>query len=428
MNSENNNTPQENNESVIVELPLKNSKKKKSFSSKKSDYNGPRLSPLALGIIAAIILIIIYIIADISSGGFIYTVNGKFQSVLTKSSSQNYAVEINADSVFDFEAHGDGFMLLTENGVSFVEKNGELISGQQMVYSTPLADVNGKNIVIYDKGNSSYTLMHNRAIISQQKLEDRIVDFAVSKDNNYAIVLRDDSYKTVLIGCNSKGKIIYQWNCSDGYITDVAINDNGNKVAVSVINSTNAVLSSHIYILDFEYDSAYAEFEYTDETVIGAKFLTDRKIQVITDKNVYRISGKNQTVSSEYGTQDIICTDFSEEYTAVITKDYSHDDTYILSLFKSNGKLKYSVTLNGKVTGLSISDKSVAVLFSDKIETYSKSGKLVGSITDTKHYDGIVINKNFIYVLSSDTVRRFPAYGNMSYEPQIVEDETHVEE
>lgn len=425
-----NNRQEDYDESVIVELPVENniSESKKSVRKKnrsvKRKANGPKLSSFAYGIIIVLILMIVYAVSDLATGGFIYTVNGKFQSLFTRGTADEFSVEINANSVYGFERCGNGFMLLTENGVSFVDKNGTLSSSQQLVYSSPASDINGNKMVLYDRGNTSYTLMRNSSIYSQQQLDNRIIDFAVSSKNNYAVVLRDENSKTILVGCNSKDEVIYQWNCPKGYISDVVINDNGNKVAVTVINSVNAVLSSTVYILDFEYDSAYAEFEYTGETVVGSKFLSDRKLQIITDKNVYRISGKNQTVALEYGTQDICYSDFSEKYVAIITKDYSHDDTYTLSLFNKNGKLKFSVTVNGKVTGLSVSDKSIAVLFSDKLETYSNRGKLVGCVSNTKHYEGIVINKNFIYVLSSDSVKRFPAYGNMSFEPAEAEEVT----
>ena len=96
----------------------------------------------------------------------------------------------------------------------------------------------------------------------------------------------------------------------------------------------------------------------------------------------------------------------------------------MLSLFSKTGKLKYSVDINGKVRGLSVSDKSVAVLFSDKTETYSKRGKLVGSAENINHFVDIVLNGNYIYVLSTDTVRKYPAYGNVSDSDAVIEDET----
>ena len=314
--------------------------------------------------------------------------------------------------------------MLTENGISYVKKSGDISSGQQLTYSSPSMEINKDRVVVYDRGNTSYLLMRNENLYSQQKTDERIIDFALSEKDNYAVAVRDQNAKSVLYGMDAKGKVIFQWNCPHGYITDVSITSSGGKVAVTVINAENAVLDSTVYILDFEYDSAYAQFDYKNETVLGAKFLTNRKIQVVTDKNVYLISGKEQKVVYEYGTADICFSDFSEKYTAVITKDYSHDDYYLLSLFSKTGKLRYSVGINGKVRGLSVSDKSVAVLFADKTETYSKWGKLVGSAENINHFDDIVLNGNYIYVLSADTVRKYPAYGNISDSDAVVEDET----
>lgn len=383
-----------------------------------------KLSPAACAVIIVLIFVFVYVVADLSSGGFLYTANGRFVSFLTKSSSQEFSVETNADTIYDFESYGNGFVMLTENGITYVKKSGNVSSSQQLTYSSPSFEINDDRVVVYDRGNNSYLLIRNENVYSQQKTDERIIDFALSEKDNYAIAVRDKNAKSVLYGMDEKGKVIFQWNCPHGYITDVIITSSGGKVAVTVLNAENAVLGSTVYILDFEYDSAYAQFDYKNETVLGTKFLTNKKIQVITDKNVYLISGKNQKVVYEYGTADICYSDLNAKYSAVVTKDYSHDDYYLLSLFSKTGKLKYSVPVNGKVRGLSVSDKSVSVLFADKTETYSKWGKLVGSAEEINHFDDIVLNGNYIYVLSTDAVLRYPAYGKVADSETVIEDET----
>ena len=130
---------------------------------------------------------------------------------------------------------------------------------------------------------------------------------------------------------------------------------------------------------------------YNEEIVIGAEFLTNKRVQVITDKNVYLIKGRDQKVVYSYGSADICYSAISssEKLTAIITNDHTHDDYYTLSVFSSNGKLKYSVPVTGKVMDVAVSDKSVAVLFDHKTETYSKWGKLAGSTQDINYNDEI---------------------------------------
>lgn len=413
--------PDDTNTKRIDETKRKVARNIKRFDAKRS-RNGARLSPFAYGIIIALIFVIVYIVSDISSGGFLYTINGRFVSLFSDRSSQDFSVSTNSDTVYDFEPFNNGFMLLTDNGVSFIEKSGETSSSQQFTYSSPSVEISGNRAVVYDRSNTSYSLMKNEKLYSQQKTDNRIIDFALSEKDNYAIAVKDENAKSILYGMDARGKVIYQWNCPKGYISDIAITPSGGKVAVTVIDAVNAMLCSTVYILDFEYDSAYAQFEYESETVLGTKFLSNRKIQVVTDRNVYCISGKDQQVVYEYGTNDILFCDFSDKYTAVVTKDYSHDDSFTLLLFSKSGKLRSSAALSGKVRGLSVSDKSVAVLFADKTETYSKRGKLVGSVGNINHYDDIVLNGNFVYVLSSDSVKKYPAYGTVSN--VVVEEET----
>lgn len=383
----------------------------KKFNSIKNDKKTP-ISPKILIIGIVLILIVVYLITDISTGGIISTVNGKFVSVLTKNASADFSVNTDAENVYGFSPYGSGYVILTENGISYVDSDGAVSSRQQLTYSLPSMEIMGKSILVFDRGNTSYSLIKNKSLYSQMSTEKSIIDAAISKRDNYAIAVRDENAKSILYGYSSSGKIIYQWNCPDGYIADIAINKSGSKVAVTVINSENAVLSSKIYILDFEYDSAYAEFEYNSEIVIGSKFITNRKLQIVTDKNVYTISSKTQNVAYSYDSAEICYTSVSQgNCTAVIINEHTHDNYYTLLFFSKSGKLKYTVPLNGKVLDVSASDKSVSVLFDSKTETYSSTGKLVGMTENINYNNRLVLNSNYLFVLSSDSVKRFASYG-----------------
>lgn len=393
-----------------------NDKKQKKPNKKKSRINKNKapFSNSILILIVVAILLLVYIVTSASSGGFVSTVNGKMVAALTKSSTQDFDYSVNADTVSAFSAYNNGFVILTEDGIEFVGSDGSMISRQQYSYGSPMLVQRENRFMVYNLGDSSYSLMKNTSLYSQQSVNDDIINAAISSKNNYVIAVRNgDSAKSILYGFNGNGKLIYQWNCSVGYISDVVMNDSGSKAVVTVVNSVNAVLCSTVYILDFEYDTEYAKFEYTDEMVIGTKFLSNKKIQVVTDKKVYLISSKKQDTVYEYGSADIYYTNIAEgKYTAVVTKSYTLDDSYILSIFNKFGKLKASVELSGEVCGLDSSSKSIAVLFKDKTETYSSNGKLVGSTTGLHLSDDIVINGNYLYVLSSDSVKKYTAYGN----------------
>ncbi len=384
----------------------------------------PIFSSRMLVVAVVAILLLVAFIADACAGGFVSTVNGKMVAAFTKNSTQEFCYNVDAENVYAFYSYDDGFLLLTDDGISYINSDGSLASRQQLTYSNPVLVKSDDRIMIFDRGKSSYSLMNGGSLYSQQSVNEDIIDAAVSSKNNYAVAVKDENAKCILYGFSSNGKLIYQWNCPDGYIADVAINESGSKVAVTVIDAVNAVLCSSVYILDFEYDSAYAQFDYADETVIGTKFITNRKIQVITDRNVYLITAKNQEIVYEYSSSDICYASMADgAYTAVVTKDYTHDDYYALAVFTKYGKLKYTTELSGKIIGLSSSGKSIAVLFDDKTETYSNTGKLVGTASDLHHYEDIVINGNYLYVLSSDSVKKYAAYG-MAQAVYSYEDET----
>ena len=403
--------------------------KKRKKNVKKGSDSAFSSKILILSVVAVFLLV--FLIANASTGGFVSTVNGKMVAALTKNSVEAFNYETDSDKVHAFTDYDNGFCVLTDNGIEFIDASGMLSSRQQLSYSNSMLVQRKNRFMIFDRNKSSYSLMKYNALYSQQSVNEDILCAAISSKNNYAIaVRRDNSSKCTLYGFNASGKLIYQWNCVDGYIANVSMNNAGSKVAVTVVNAKNAVLCSSVYILDFEYDSEYALFEYDDETVIGTKFLSNRKIQVVTDKRVYLISAKDQQVVYEYDSSVISCSSVSDDdYTAIVTKSYVQDNSYILCVFNKFGKLKSSVELNGEVCGIDSSDKSIVVLFKDKTETYSSNGKLVGSVSGLHLCEDIIINGNYLYVLSSDSVKKYTAYGeSMAVYEHINDDEENNED
>ena len=376
------------------------------------------------------ILLLVFLVTNASTGGFVSAVNGKMVAILTKNAIESFSFKIDADTVQSFTAYDNGFAVLSDNAIEFVDVSGTLSSRQQHSYNKPVLVQRNNRFMIFDRYKSSYSLIKNTSLYSQQSINEDIINAAVSSKNNYAIVVkRDNSSKCTLYGFNSVGKLIYQWNCVDGYIADISMNNDGSKVAATVVNAKNAVLCSSVYILDFEYDSEYALFNYDDETVLVTKFLSDRKLQVVTDKRVYLISSKEQKVIYEYDSSNISYASVTDgTYTAIITKSYVKDNSYMLCVFNKFGKLKSSVELSGDVCGIDSSSKSIAVLFKDKTETYSSNGKLVGSVTDLHLCKDIVINGNYLYLLSSDSVKKYAAYGDSVavYDHNIVNDDEDI--
>lgn len=370
-----------------------------------------RASAAFLICISLIILVLLFVIADVASGGEVSAISSSMASVFRKGSAAKFYGTIDADTVFDFKSSYDGYVYLSENGVTYVSDKGDITARQQLTYSKPAIKLSGNKSLIFDRGGDVYSIFSNKSMTTQRNTDDTIIDGDISKRNNYTIAVRDKKSRSILYGFDEKGKVIYQWNCPNGYINNVIINKSGSTVAASIIDSENAVLTSKLYILDFDYETAYATFDFNDEIILKTVFLSDRKVFIVTDKAVYVTAGRDIKLMHEFGSEDIMfCESLDNSYTAVVTRDYSRDDSYRLLVYSKHGNQKGEAILSGKVRALSVSDKSICVLFDHKIETYSGRAKLVGRVLDVNHYDDIVLNGDYAYILSSNSVKKYPVY------------------
>lgn len=402
--------------------------KKRKAKNKKSGkiiaFGKNKKTPNSVGIAAAVIIFLfVFIIADVGAGGFLAEVNGKFISTVTRRSAAKFSVSAGSDGTDAFLPYGSGFAVLSSGGVSYVKSSGKQYAKQQFSYGSPDMSVCGKITLVFDRGNTNYALLSSGSLYSSQSMNNNIIDAAAAKNGNYVITVSGENAKTVLYGFDSTGKTIYQWTCGYGYIAGVAISPSGDKAAVLIVNSENAVLSSKILMFDFDYDTAFAEHNFNDEIVADMKFLSSSKLLIVSEHKVYTASKGEAEEIYNYQGADIAFTDLHDgDFSAVVTDDVSRDDSYTLALFGKNGKLLCTAPLSGKVRGVSSSDKSVSVLFADKTETYSRRGKLVGTVTGLKHYNNIVLNGNYIYLMTSDLIKKYPAYGTVSAADTVTEE------
>lgn len=326
---------------------------------------------------------------DSAEGDLLFTVDSELTDGI-KLSSGNIAVT--GKSLISFKASGE--KRYTEN----------------IGYSSPVFKSSDKKYIAFERSTGKYTIADKSEIIYQGDLEEEIINADIASNGNYAIITRSAQSTLVVTIYSSKNTTMFSWECTDDYLTDVALSKNGKSVAVSSINVSNGDPYSRIYYFNVDSLEIESKLEYPNETVYRIKFIDNKKISVITDIS-YMIADmketQSQVVSYEY--DELAGFSFgSKSSVAILKKEFGSLNDKNLMVIDKNCEKVFEKSIESDILDFKTDSKNVYVLISGKILVYSiSSGERVDDIEVDASSSKLMISGNTAFTFSENSVYKY---------------------
>lgn len=326
---------------------------------------------------------------DSAEGDLLFTVDSELTDGI-KLSSGNIAVT--GKSLISFKANGE--KRYTEN----------------IGYSSPVFKSSDKKYIAFERSTGKYTVADKSEIIYQGDLEEEIINADIASNGNYAIITRSAQSTLVVTVYSSKNTAMFSWECTDDYLTDVALSKNGKSVAVSSINVSNGDPYSRIYYFNVDSLEIESKLEYPNETVYRIKFIDNKKISVITDIS-YMIADmketQSQVVSYEY--DELAGFSFgSKSSVAILKKEFGSLNDKNLMVINKNCEKVFEKSIESDILDFKTDSKNVYVLISGKILVYSiSSGERGDDIEVDASSSKLMISGNNAFTFSENSVYKY---------------------
>ena len=268
------------------------------------------------------------------------------------------------ESGAEYAFYKDGYIRCSGGGVERVGSDGEKVWNTVHSMTSPSIKIRGNIIAIGDINGNSIEVYDDSGIIGHAETQFSILQIEVSSDGLVAAVLQDnnDSYINMY---DKKGEYIYSIKTSiggDGYPVDIAISDDGQKLAVSYVKTTGKNLETGVALYDFARDSGselVAQFNNFSGNPVGV-------VEFFGNDTLVAVSGNNVTY-------------------------YSADST----------KEKKRIDIDGTVNKVIFGDDKFALIYSTgNITIYGSGGNVLSNVeeetlyTDYRFYDNRIIMKS----------------------------------
>ena len=335
--------------------------------------------------ITIFIIIIVVIALIIAAGGYFFKTYRHYSGFSVRSN-----VELRgASDNLSYHKYGKGFLQCSSNGVTYFTRD-EIIWDETFEMNHPLIDVCGdyaavadmkqSDIYIYDKNGLVNRISSPRAILDVEVAGDGTVCVSTSQGESSFIELKDKEGNELI---NIK-KVF----SSSGYLGDITLSEDGNRLAAAFIYVSQGSLESNILFYDFSRTSTDEMLvggfsQYSDTIITTVEFMNNNVVCAIGDNALtfYRFSSVPEIIHEELDIDwEIQSMSMNSSNVLFITKDSSGENNYRAFVYNTSGKLVSDVGFDFAY--------SKAILAGNNIVLYSQTDCQIYSFKGFRRFSG----------------------------------------
>lgn len=351
----------EQREKERLERKLKKSKKKR------------MIAWIVIGVIVAALLIMRVAEIDFSAV--------KDGSAFDHGASQDsgFPYQLSSGSDVSFGSVGKDICVLEDTAYTVLDSSdAEVKLNFDHGFANPVLKTAGSYTLLYDQGGLSYRLDSNTENIYQEKTDQQLLCADVSDSGTVALATTSSDALSSVYVFNKSLKQKFAFDVTDGYVTNVAVDSRGSRVAFTAVSSENARFKSTVYTMSVDDAAPRAQFEYVGSSVLDLRFSATDLFIVGSDFVSVIDSLKNEKQVYEQGAVGTVTYSFTSDgklvyaYTA-----YSGSVHNTISVVRSSGSVTEVLSTDSAVKDVTGSSSRVSVLTAESVVTYKISNSKV---------------------------------------------------
>ncbi len=388
----------EGQEPIIVEV-----NEKKESPAKRLRKQSNITLKILLALLGAVILTAYYA----SSIGYTFSDLGFwFSTKLTgKGVGEGYpqAIVGNVIEQKNVDVYIGDLLTLTDTSLSVHDKTGSTETLLKHNYTNPVFKQSKDNFLLYGINETGYTLADFYGNYVRKESEYDIIAGDISHTGRYALATSSQDFSSEFNVYLSDGSLKFSYKFADTYISAVAFNPDSSGGAVSVLYSDDGILSSEIYIFDFNIPDPLKIYTSTDNMVTNISYNSDTDIVAIGDNKALIVTGSSYS-EYDYAGKSLSAVSVANNLTVLsLSKSVSAGECTI-ALFGVDG-YHTSMVSDTYVDYVSAYGATFSILSDAKVSSFDLNTNLLGTIDASFDTSMILLaNESDVYMVGTSQI------------------------
>ncbi|MEG0979945.1 MAG: DUF5711 family protein, partial [Oscillospiraceae bacterium] len=264
--------------------------------------------------------------------------------------------------------------------------------------------------VIYDRDGYRYMVQSRTEKLYSRETKEKIITCDIGKSGNVAVAtLQKDSTGLITVYSSNLSKTQFKWACYSDNIVDIAISDNGKYMAVATIGASDGEVLSKVYVFDFEYSKAVAVFKYAGTSMFDVEFSSRDTVVAMGDNLKSVIKNKTEKQKDiKFGTSTLMRYSMAPNgNSAILLSEYGSTNLNILKAYDKAGNELFSNKFENTVKKIYCNEKSVSVLFENKVVVYNMDGEDKKTINSKNDGITVLTHGKYVYIYAIGEIRQY---------------------
>ncbi len=326
-------------------------------------------------IIAVIIVLVVMKLFELDFSSVGKVISGTEEGIVSSVTQDSYPVTLTSSKNIAFGSMAGNVYALTDLDFNVINSSsGEVRLNYEHRLANPVIDVDGGYALLFDQGGTTYSLHTPSETVYTDKADNAILCGAVSQTGAVALATTSDSAKTTIKIYSKSLDEKFSFDVSYGYVTAIAVDSRGTRVAFAAVNSDSAKLKTVVYTMNISDDEPRGEFEYVASSVVDLQF-NSSSVYVVGDDFVSVISSlKKERTVFEQGSINLVsyCYDTSNRLVLAYA-DYQGAVNDSVAVVKPSGKVASECKELPEIKALTASSSTVSILSGNELISYKAS-------------------------------------------------------
>lgn len=292
-----------------------------------------------------------------------------------------------ADSgAVEYAPYNGGLLRYSRDGASAYNDEGEVIWNGSYELSVPVADINGKYVLIYDlEGKNAYVFNGSDSGTALTTTKS-IASGRVSAGGLVALLTDDTDSNTISLynPYDNQESLLAEipTNVTDGYPVDFAMSADGNSIIGSYMGAENGEVSSRVVFYNFsdvgkDKDSLVGAQNFGNTIVPKLEFLDEDTVCLFTIEgfSVWNNMKQPKKIGEVKPKKNIKSAFYDSGHVGLVLDRADSKEDYQLVLYNLNAKETMSVNLGFEYTNVRMEGGEIHMYSSSEWRILTTNGK-----------------------------------------------------
>ncbi len=327
---------------------------------------------------------------------------------LAVSSGEGYPYKLESLNVRELKMADGRPIVIYKDSSLVLDSTADTMLSCQLSAADSKAVVKNGRVLVYSNSSSDYIIHGKTEKLAEGKEDGNITVAALAKNGSFATSHSTSEVQSVLSVYNSRQKLVFRWNCANERIADIALSDNGKKVAVIAIGVENARFYTRLVVFNINDVEPIADIRHDGTLMLRVIYSSFNRIITVGDNKTLVHNRKGEVVDELAYSEDSIRAAVEDEKGNLLVaySEFGGAKTAIVR-FSDSGKRTCEIEVDGMPACFAMNGGKFAVSDENNITVFNSRGEEKNTVETGSPVIDFELSANSIYTFENGTVCKY---------------------